>query len=90
MEKGRKKIEGEKKKGEMGANKVLWEWMREGRTGGVRCGEEGKSSHRELEGYLWGKGYGEKYYLFPPLTDSRRWRLTGGDRLRHTALQGRQ
>ena len=43
---------------------------------------------RELEGYLRGKGYGEKYYLFPPLTDSRRWRLTGGDRLRHTALQG--
>ena len=45
---------------------------------------------RELEGYLQGKGYGEKYYLFPPLTDSRRWRLTGGDRLRHTALQGGQ
>ena len=37
-------MEGEKKKGEMGVNKVLWEWMGEGRTGGVRYGEEGKSS----------------------------------------------
>ena len=44
VEKGRKKIVGEKKEGEMGANKVLWEWMREGRTGRVRHGEEGKSS----------------------------------------------